>query len=250
MRKISVLFLCLVLFFAGCSKNENNSPAENSIINQVKTYTVSISDTTGLTLSNVEISIYNNDSKEELVATGRTNSHGVAAFTLIESDDYVVTISGLSDNYTTEELFHFDICTLDIILTYEPHQQAAPDEKVYIGDRVYNYSFKNASGEEFLLYDVLSENKLVILELVYGGTPSEKEIAIFEAIYPLYEDNIEIIVVDRFPETYSLINRAFFPVGFPTTIYISHDGIIQDINAGLLGSEQDYKDLIDKLLAA
>lgn len=250
--KLSILAMCLISLLVGCSGNGNNSQnnlnTENTQINQVKTYTVSISDNNGVSLADVDVSIYSNNTLKELVATGITNGNGVAAFTLNESADYVVRISGLSDNYMVDEEFQFEDRTLNIVLSYQPHQQSNPDEEVDIGDKVYNYSFKNTDGSEFLLYDVLSKKKLVILEFTLGrDEPSQVERSFLENIYQFYQKDIEIIEIEY--NSNSMITRAFKIMGYPTTVYISHDGIIKNIEGGRFETEEEYRNLIDKLIS-
>lgn len=264
--KLSVLVLCVIVMLAGCGGNgngsEDNLNTDAKQEGQVKTYTVSVNGDDGLALADVDISIYSDANLEELIATGVTNSNGVAAFTLNESDNYVVTLSGVSDNYATDEAFQFEGSTADIILAYQPRQQVNPDDKVVVKDKIYNYVFENANGDEFLLYDLLSEKKIVILEFTMGLNAFDHdriEISFMESIYQLYKDDIEIVAIPCYgwpcelSEVYlsgynNSIAHALDIVGYPTTVYISSDGIIRNIIAGRMDKEE-YINIIDELIS-
>ena len=84
LMKIVVLLAFILTVCIGCSNNENVLDSDGKNENQVLTYTVSVKNDKLESITDVDISIYSDESLNELIATGTTNSDGVAAFTLNE----------------------------------------------------------------------------------------------------------------------------------------------------------------------
>ena len=132
-------------------------------------YSVEISDIAGKPLSGFYVMFYLED---EVVAEGYTSNEGLFECEL-KPDIYEVTIDGedVEGYYLNNDFFTTDLLGSRIEVKCEIESlkgQLADSSKRYeLGDVMYDFTLTDTDGNVLNLYDLLEENKLVVLNFWY-----------------------------------------------------------------------------------
>ena len=99
------LALVMVLSMAACGGGETTETTAATVQEQfgeTVNYTVSVQANGGRAMSGVDIYIYADETLADLKQYGETGEDGTASFTMPESGDYAIVLSGVPDGYAVE----------------------------------------------------------------------------------------------------------------------------------------------------
>ena len=152
-------------------------------------YSVIVKDIAGKPLNDFYVTFYLDN---EVVAEGYTNNLGTFTKSL-DADKYEVEVEA-KDGYSLNiELFETDLIGTPIEVEAQIESLAgieAPADNYYqLGDVMYDFTVTNTDGEELVLYDLLEEYKVVILNFWY--TTCSACYAEFPYMVKAYEADIE-----------------------------------------------------------
>ena len=130
-------------------------------------YVVSVQDIAGKPLHNFYVMFYDGD---DCVAEGYTTKEGTFKTTL-NPKKYDVLLEGRDGYYLNQEMFETDLVATPIEVVAEIDSLKGKEGDIFtsyeLGDVMYDFTITNTEGEELKLYDLLEDNKLVILNFWY-----------------------------------------------------------------------------------
>ena len=130
-------------------------------------YSVIVKDIAGKPLNDFYVTFY---LKNKVVAEGYTNNSGTFTKSL-DADIYDVEVEGKEGYSLNIETFKTDLIGTPIEVEAQIESLAgieAPEGNYYeLGDVMYDFTVTNTEGEELVLYDLLEEYKVVILNFWY-----------------------------------------------------------------------------------
>ena len=99
-KKMLSLILAFVLLISmtacGGSGNAETEAAGDAASGAEVTYTVSVETMGGMIMDGVDVYIYADSTLTDLKQYGETDENGVATFTMAESADYAIVLSGMA----------------------------------------------------------------------------------------------------------------------------------------------------------
>ncbi len=266
---ILVAFLCITVL-ASCG-DDSQGDSSNPVYSGDKTaYTVSIKSASGVSMSDIDVYIYNDEALSDMQDFAKTNADGVASFDLFaESGNYIV-LSGVPKGYTVAESYRFEGNTANITLT----SSLITDEDIStaslaLGDVMYDFTVLDSEGNEIKLSEVLKVKKMVMLNFWYTTCSwCLKEFPIMNEMYEQYKDDIEIIALDpmddanaveTFKEQYGYSfpmascpaswSNTFAIQGYPTSVFIDRYGVICLVESGAITSKRPFMSAFDHFTA-
>lgn len=130
-------------------------------------YVVSIKDIAGKPLHNFYVMFYDGD---DCVAEGYTTKEGNYKTTL-DAKKYDVVVEGRDGYYLNQEMFETDLVATPIEVVAEIDSLKGVEGDIFtgyeLGDVMYDFTLTNTEGKELTLYDLLEDNKLVVLNFWY-----------------------------------------------------------------------------------
>lgn len=248
MRRIWPLLLLFLL--AGC---HSRTPAEP------RDYPVSLRSAGGLTLEDVQISVWEED---RLVDTKTTDQQGQVCFRLPEGN-YDLTLSGVPVGYDAGGRSPMSDT---VILTSAPvPPEMGSPTSLGVGDVMYDFTLTTATGERVTLSQVLREKEVVLLDFWYSTCrPCAAAFATMEVVYSSARDEMEVIAVDPLEDaaTVAGYQRHSFPMAacpsswveifgvtmYPTTFVIDRYGMICQVHRGAITDTRQLRQLVEPYL--
>ena len=274
-RKILCLLLVCIMavsvFATACGGgdiSDASSPDQGS--GETAVYTVKVSSTSGLALSEVDVFIYADAELTDMKDFSKTNENGEVSFTLPKRSDYSIVLSGAPKGYNVNASYSFIGERADIVLTSSLVTDGELSTAVLgIGDVMYDFTVMASDGTEITLSEVLKTKKAVLLNFWYTTCSwCLEEFPIMEEAYQLYKDDIEIIALDPFDDSAAVANfkqqqelsfimascpsswaNSFQITGYPTSVIIDRDGMICVIESGAITSLRPFVSAFDHFTA-
>lgn len=248
------LILCLSLF-AGCSNNSKT------------TYTINVMSEGGKYLSDIKVSVYKDDTQEELVWAAYTDEEGCTSFEAEESDDYVAVLQEVPDGYQAEEAYSIQGEKTELKLEIVLGDGSDLTDVIYrLGDVIHDFTLAVADGTEYELSEVLKEKKAVVLNFWYINCgPCKMEFPYLQEAYEQYKDDIEVIAINPVDGTNDSIATfaqdmgLTFPMAvgetewetcmeltaYPTTVVIDRYGTIAMIHKGMVTETEVFTSIFE-----
>ena len=196
-----ILAVAMVLsMFASCGEDgtveeQNTAPSEGAA---TENYLISIRSASGMLLGGVEVYIYADNTLTDLKYYGETDANGQLSLSMVPSETYAITLSGLSKGYAVEEYYTFNGTTAVISLNSSVVAgESMSGAKLGLGDIMYDFSVTTPHGETVTLSEVLEDKEVVVLNFWYNGCSAcEYEFPYMQEAYEMYQDKVAIIAVD------------------------------------------------------
>ncbi len=139
-----------------------------------------------------------------------------------------------------------------------------------VGDRMYDFTVTDSSGNTLTLSKMLQQKEMVVLNFWYINCSfCIKEFPAMGEAYGAYKDRVEIVALNPYDSVANIrqfrANNASltFPMascpaswvqtfalrGFPTTVVIDREGIIRKMHVGALQKTSDWEALFQTYLA-
>lgn len=204
-KKILSMLLAFAMVFSmmaalsGCKDEAvtEESTAATETGNQ-ENYMISVRSASGMLLSGVEVYVYADNTLSDLKYYGETDANGLVSLSMVPSDAYAITLSGLGKGYDVQEYYSFNGTTAVITLnTAVVAGESMSGAKLGLGDIMYDFSVTTPGGETVTLSQVLEEKEVVVLNFWYNGCSAcEYEFPYMQEAYEMYSDKVAIIAVD------------------------------------------------------
>lgn len=269
-KKMLSLILAFVLLISmtacGGSGNAETEAAGDVASGAEVTYTVSVETMGGMIMDGVDVYIYADSTLTDLKQYGETDENGVATFTMAESADYAIVLSGMPKGYLLEDSYKFsgNKATLRIgseLIAGENLSGAT----LGLGDVMYDFSVLLPSGESVTLSKLLEEKEMVLLNFFFTTCgPCANEFPYMEEAYQLYQDKGAVIALDPLEqnqavEAYQASMGLTFPMaacpaawsatfnisGYPTSIIVDRYGVICLIEVGGITSLRPFTSIFE-----
>ncbi len=152
--------------------------------------------------------------------------------------NYTVEVAGLPAGYSAEQSYPIEPGDIEADLTVKasllPASAINPNIKYQVGSVMHDYTFNDVSDRTVTLSELLSENKMVLLNFFFikcGACQSEMP-GLLNA-YNLYKDDMKIVMLDVRPaaeDTPDKIKDEWVDgFGVPDSIYVANDLDVTDI---------------------
>ncbi|MBE6763417.1 MAG: TlpA family protein disulfide reductase [Ruminococcaceae bacterium] len=265
-----VLVLAMLVSLASCGKDPDGDNGGQSPTGEPTAYTVTVKTAGGMAMSDIDVYIYTDSSRENMQDFAKTNAEGTANFNLPQSDSYAIVLSGVKKGYTVAESYAFEGTNAVIKLT----SSLITDEDLSsatlgLGDVMYDFTVTTPAGKEIKLSEMLKEKELVVLNFWYTTcTWCLEEFPLMEQISKEYADKAAFIAlnpmednnaVDGFQKQYgytftmaacpSSWSNTFSVSGYPTSVFVDRYGVICLVEAGAITSKRPFVCAFDHFTA-
>lgn len=266
---LAVIVGAVVLIATTCGKGkEGTASGEQSTsggtvnIGKSVTYTINLKTQGGMIMSEIDVYIYADSTLADLKNFASTDENGSVSFSLPESSDYAIALSGVPKGYDVKESYAFDGTTADITLTSSLITDGdISNATLGVGDVMYDFTVSTSDGEDIKLSDLLAEKDMVMLNFWYTTCQyCVEEFPYMEEAYQMYKDDIEIIALNHLDDeeaikSFKSTMQLSFPMakcastmpqsvfgvsGWPTSIIIDRYGVICMFEAGGITSLRPF----------
>lgn len=253
------LLLCITAMFllAGtliACGNENNSVAG--------TYTITVAAENGKAMEGVQVRVYADTSKDDIVAVGKTDENGRVSF---ESDGAVGAVIYLEDiplGYNLAEYYEIAKLDTEINLKTELIPETELEGVTFeLGSVFADMSVNTPEGKTYTISEILKEKKAVVINFWFlNCAPCKMEFPFLQQAYADYQDELEVLAVNLVDGTNKNIAEfqkeqgLTFPMAvcdvawaeylelnaYPTTVIIDRYGTIGMIHKGMITDKETF----------
>ncbi len=263
-----LMVLCMLVSFAACKKDPNGGG--DVATGEPTSYTVSVTTAGGMALSDIDVYIYTDESRENMQDYAKTNAEGTVTFNMPGSDKYAIVLSGVKKGYDVKESYAFEGTSASIVLT----SSLIADEDLSaatlgLGDVMYDFTVTTPAGKEVKLSDILKEKKLAVLNFWYTTCtwcleefPLMEQIskeyaqdAAFIALNPMEDNNAVNGFQKQYGYTFTMAacpsswSNTFSVSGYPTSVFVDRYGVICLVEAGAITSKRPFVCAFDHFTA-
>ena len=253
-----VLMLSLLLVaFAGCEKDTDKT--------EKIPYSITLTSEGGLPLSDVVISVYEDESLSKLVWASTTDKDGKITFSAPEGG-YFAALKEAPAGYVAESSYAIGtdgtICLPAELLSPE-----SLDSTVFnLGDVFLDYEVTDSLGNTHKISELLKTKKAVVLNFWFlNCDPCKAEFPYLQAAYDKYSEDIALLALNPVDGTDEKINdfakklSLTFPMGcaestwesalkisaYPTTVVIDRYGTVAMKHTGSITTEGEFEKIFE-----
>ncbi len=246
--------LCLLLGIAGCAGTGGEG-----------TYTVEVFNEAGTPLAGVDVYIYRDESREDLVWFDKTDETGKLTFTDEAKKSRVAVLADVPSGYQVEECYALEGETTRITLPIQLPTDVDLSKTTFgLGDIICDFTVTAADGKDYTLSQLLKEKNAVVLNFWYiECQPCKAEFPYLQEAYEKYGDDIALVAMNpvnadnaniaQFQSSLKLTfpmaacdakwERAMQIVGYPTTMVVDRYGMITFIHSGSITDATPFETL-------
>lgn len=262
----ALVAVCLCFGLMACGDSTGTQPTQT--VGSAE-YTLTVSTQGGVPMKGVNVCVYEDDSRQELVWAGKTDRNGTVTFSEMASDSYVAVLTDAPAGYVVAESYPVSAGSARFALAVDPTPLDLSSDVRRLGDGMGDFSVTAPDGTVYTLSELLEQKEAVVLNFFYiGCKPCRQEFPYLQEVYEQYGDRIALLAMNPVDGSDSEI-AAFqsdlgltFPVlgcdpqwasamglaAYPTTIVIDRYGTIRRIHGGTLPNAQSFLALFADLL--
>ena len=269
-KKLLSLTLAFVLLFSLAACGGGNAETEaaegGSASGAELNYTVSVESMGGMVMSGIDVYIYADSTLSDLKQYGETDENGVVSFTMEESADYAIVLSGMPKGYILDDSYKFSGTTASLRIRSELiGGENLSGATLGLGDVMYDFSVLTTTGETVTLSKMLEEKEMVLLNFFFTTCgPCANEFPYMEEAYQMYKDKVGVIALDPLDQdqavaAYQASMGLTFPMaacppawsatfsisGYPTSLIIDRYGVISLIEVGGITSLRPFTSIFE-----
>ena len=230
------------------------------------TYTVEVKTENGKAFEKVEVRVYTDTTKSDIVAVGKTDENGKFSFESKGSVGNVIYLEGIPMGYDVQESYEIEALDTVIALSAKLISEDALEGVTFqLGDVFADMVVTTPDGKTCQISDILREKRAVVLNFWYlGCQPCRMEFPYLQNAYDSYKDVIEVLAINPMDGTDDTVaafaqeNGLTFPMAvcdakwseymnvtaYPTTVVIDRYGTIAYIHTGGM-EETDFMKLFE-----
>ena len=255
LRILSVLLSLILICALLCSCEKEAEPSD---------FTVCVKSEGGAVLSGVDVFVYTDETKSDLVWAGHTDDDGKTSFSGEKGASYTAFLENVPAGYKTKKSYAVSHENEEIRLSTSLF---SPDEKndvIELGGVFCDFTVTSADGTEYTLSELLKTKKAVVLNFWFHNCgPCRMEFPHLEEAYAKYSDVLEVIAINPMDGTNaSVLEYAdelglSFPVavgdgywveamgtrGYPTTVVIDRYGTVGFVHSSAFSSADEIEKL-------
>ena len=241
---VAVLMMLSVLAACGEKTPEPAAPLSGC--------TVTLKTEGGMALENIDVYVYADATKAEMLSLSKTDKTGKAAITIEVPAGSVIVLDKVPAGYVVEETYPITQADTQITLKAELLKEPA---KIIPGNIMFDFTATDTEGTAHTLSELLKTNKAVILNLWYVNCgPCKAEFPYLQRAYEQYGEGVALLGLNCYPEDdadevaqFKQDNGLTFPMAkidssweglfedymaYPTTIVIDRFGMISLVHVG------------------
>ncbi len=223
--------------------------------------TIEIKSQGGMAMENIDVYVYTDASKSELVSFARTDKNGIASIKETIPVGSVAILSGVPAGYNTKETYPITESATKITLSITLLSEMT---ELKPGSVMFDFTVTDTDGNSHTLSQLLKEKKAVVLNLWYTNCqPCKMEFPYLQQAYSQYSDSIALLAID--PDAaddaaaiaaYKAAHALTFPmikgdgkwnnvvsnIAYPTTIIIDRYGMVGLIHTGSIPDVKIFTD--------
>ena len=275
MKKYLCLLLALAMalsVLAGCDNTEKTDATESTggaASGETGTYSVSVKTAGGMKLEGLNVYIYRDEAKTDMVDYGETDKSGNVSFNLPKDGTYYIGLEGLGKGYDVKDYYAFtgNAAQITVKSSLITEESLSSVSSLGLGDVMYDFEVTTPSGEKIKLSEELAKKDMVLINFFYTTCgPCVNEFPFMEEAYQMYKDDVGIIAIDSYPmdtsETVGVFQQTMglsFPMadcpetwfgifgtqGYPTSIIVDRYGVICMIEVGGLTSLRPFTSIFE-----
>ena len=265
-----VMILSAATVMAGCNAGETPAETVSNDSSDVN-YSVSVTSMGDMALAGVDVYVYADNTLADLKQYGETDENGSVSFTMPESGEYAIVVSGAPDGYAYETSYSFSGNSAAIKLESSVIKgENLSGATLGLGDIMYDFSVLTPDGETVTLSAMLEEKKMVLINFWFSTCgPCANEFPYMEEAYQMFKDDVGVIALDPLQEgndaiaAYQSSMGITFPMaecpaawsatfnisGYPTSVVVDRYGMISLIEVGGITSLRPFTSIFETLSA-
>ena len=236
-------------------------------------YTVSVKTIGGMSLEGVVVTVYSDNTFEDLEGYATTDASGFATVKLPQMNGYAIKISGVPEGYVVNDYYSFTGTSAVITLTSKVIGNSSLAGVTYkLGDIMRDFSVTTTEGKTVTLSELLKEKDAVLINFWYTTCSwCVEEFPYMESAYKTYAEDIAIVALDPytdetveeiriFKNNYGLtfdmaqdtagLATAFGVSAYPTSVMVDRYGAICLIVPGAITGEKYFNVIFDHFKGA
>ncbi len=230
-------------------------------------YTVSITTEGGIPMEKVQVSVYTDATKADLVDVGKTDKDGKFSFQAAASNDYVAVLENVPTGYPVEESYKFTDGKLTLALKaslLSVDEVLKAESQIFRLGSVFADMSVTVDGQTYTISELLKTKKAVVINFWYETCdPCKAEFPFMNEAYAAYSSDIEILAVNPYDgdensvAAYKQENGIGFPMAkidekwavamglqaYPTTVVIDRYGTVAFMHTGSVPSTDSFNQL-------
>ena len=257
---LSSAILLLIALTAGCGKQQSEPAAI------LADCTVTVQSEGGMPLANVDVSIYTDKNKTELVDFVRTDENGVAKLNMDIPSGSILFLSKVPEGYAVAD--YYTLTEKDTVLSLKviSDSELAP---IKLGGGMFNFTVTDQSGTEYTLSKLLETKKAVVLNFWYTNcVPCKMEFPYLQQAYNEHENDVALLALNPVDDAnavaaFATENGLTMPmiacdpqwadlisgIAYPTTVVIDRFGTIALIHVGSVDNVSTFENLFAHFVA-
>ncbi len=261
LKKLSFLICGLLCIPFITSLSSCGSSGDNS-------YNIKVTAFDDYILNNINVELYSNNN---LVASGITDSNGIASIKVEKYGEYNISLSGLADGFDLDGSYITSSKGNDINVNCISSliDDDIPSNTTYeLGSNLYDFSFTTSTGSKIKASEVLKTKKAIFINMWFINCQyCDAEFPLIQSFYEENKDDIEFVAINPF-DTLANINdyktkkgytfemtidsvgfvKKFNVSGYPTSIIIDKYGICSAFQTATFRSSIDLNYFFDDIL--
>lgn len=229
--------------------------------------TVTVKTEGGMALEGINVSVYEDADKAEMVTYVTTDANGSATLGEVPAGS-VAVLEGVPAGYVVAESYPITQADTQIILKTELLKEMAP---ITLGGVMFDFTVTDTDGVSYTLSELLKEKDAVVLNLWYTNCgPCKAEFPYLQHAYDKYSDKVALLALDPVADDNEAAVAAFktgngltFPmakvdaawadqvegIAYPTTIVIDRFGTVALIHVGSIDTAGVFEGVFEHFTA-
>lgn len=262
---LAVVVLLVVAVVVGVllmGKDDSEPTTPTTATSGEKTYTVVVQNKAGKPLPNLNVFIYKDDAKTEMISFGKTDAEGKISFTN-KSGSYFACFEDLPSCYVAEEAYPVNADVTTIALNVKSMTDADMGMTYQLGDVLLDFTVAASDGTQYTVSKLLETKKAVVLSFWSAAAESCKdELAYLQEAYGKFGKDVEVLALNPVDQEDAIAafrqdNGLTFPMAkvdarwanimsladYPATVVVDRYGNICLIHRETVGSAEAYEDV-------
>lgn len=263
--------LSLVACFPEEEDDDDDKPGIGG--NEKTSYTVSVKSIGGMPLSNVVVTVYADNTFDDLEGYATTDSNGIATLSLKPSNSYAIKITGVPEGYLVSDQYSFSGTTAAITLGSTVINNPSLSGVTYsLGSIMRDFTITNTEGKKVTLSELLKTKDAVLLNFWYTTCSwCIEEFPDMQEAYEAYSEDIAIVAVDPYVSdtmtditlfksdmglTFDMgqdlagLATAFGVTGYPTSVMIDRYGAVCLIVPGAITGVKYFNAIFEHFIGS